>query len=165
MLYGFDDIQNKLMHLNHDFEIVNCPYSYFKVFIILSDEVVYIHGNFLKEPLLLAINTIVYIEAKNVSCVYFGDGLVGKKETTLTSKNSCPRTTITSLINVVQMQIVVVTPLVGILQQHSSSEVSTITPNDMSTKPSNFPLQAYLANFNQYFCSLPTVQLLLLFDD
>ena len=36
MLYVFDNIQNKLMHLNYDFENVNCPYSYFKFFIILS---------------------------------------------------------------------------------------------------------------------------------
>ena len=54
MFYGFDDIQKKLMHLNYDFENVNCPYSYFKFFIILSEKVVCIHGNFLMEPLLLA---------------------------------------------------------------------------------------------------------------
>ena len=54
MLYGFDNIQNKLMHLNYDFENVNCPYSYFKFFIILSEKAVCIHGNFLMEPSLLA---------------------------------------------------------------------------------------------------------------
>ena len=54
MLYGIDDKQNKLMHLSYDFEYENCPYSYFIFFIILSEKVVCIHGNFLMEPLSLA---------------------------------------------------------------------------------------------------------------
>ena len=74
--------------------------------------------------------------------------------------NRGPQPTIASLINIVQMHIVVVTRLLEFLQQHSSSEISTTTTNDISTKPSNFPLQACLANSNHYFCSLPIVQLL-----
>ena len=47
--------------------------------------------------------------------------------------NRGPQPTIASLMDVVQMQIVVVTRLLEILQQHASSEISTITTNDIST--------------------------------
>ena len=47
--------------------------------------------------------------------------------------NSCPQPTIMSLMNVVQLQIVVVTRLLEDLQQRSSSELSIITTNDIST--------------------------------
>ena len=52
MVNGFDDKESKLMHLIYDFENEFCPYSYFKFFIILSEKVVCIHGNFLMETLL-----------------------------------------------------------------------------------------------------------------
>ena len=54
LLYG-DDIQKKLIHLEYGYEKVNCPYSYFKFFILLSEKVVCLNGKFLIEPLLLAI--------------------------------------------------------------------------------------------------------------
>ena len=47
--------------------------------------------------------------------------------------NRGPQHTIASLMNIGQMQIVVVTRLLEILQQHSSSEISTINTNDIST--------------------------------
>ena len=55
-----------------------------------------------------------------------------KKDSPATT-NRGPQHTIASLMDVVQMHIVVVTRLLEILQQHFSSEISTITTNDIST--------------------------------
>ena len=134
MLYGVDDIQNKLMHLNYDFENVNCHYSYFKFFFILSEKVVCIHGNFLMEPLLLATkhNRINRSKECVTSLLW---RRIGRKKRRRHSpaNNSCPQPTIMSLMKIVQKQIVVVTRLLENLQQHFSSEISTITTNDIST--------------------------------
>ena len=47
--------------------------------------------------------------------------------------NRGPKPTVMSLMNIVQMQIVVVTRLLEILQQYSSSAISTITTNDIGS--------------------------------
>ena len=135
MLYGFDNIQNKLMHLNYDFENVNCPYSYFKFFIILSEKVVCIHGNFLMEPLLLATkhNRINRSKECVTSLLWRRIGRKKRRRHSPATTNRGPQHTIASLMNIVQMQIVVATRLLEILQQHSSSEISTTTTNDIST--------------------------------
>ena len=77
MLYGFDKIQNMLMHLNYDFENVNGPYSLLQI-LYFSFGKSCLYSWKLPDCYWLP-DTIVYIEAKIVSRVYFGDGLVGKK--------------------------------------------------------------------------------------
>ena len=135
MLYGFDKIQNKLMHLKYDFGNVNCPYSYFKFFIILSEKVVCIRGNFLMEPLLLVTrhNRIHRSKECVTSLLWRRLGRKKRRRHSPATTNRGPQHTRASLMNIVQMQIVVATRLLEMLQQHSSSEISTISTNDIST--------------------------------
>ena len=67
-------------------------------------------------------------------------GRIGRKKRRRHSPattNRGPQHTIASLMNIVQMQIVVATRLLEILQQHSS-EISTTTTNDISTITERF---------------------------
>ena len=134
MLYGFDKIQKKLMHFTYDFENVSCLYSYFKFFIILSEKNVCIHGNFLWNLCYwLPDNRIHRSKECVTSLLWRRIGRKKRRRHSPATTNRGPQHTIASLSDVVQMQIVVVTRLLEILQQHSSSEVSTITTNDIST--------------------------------
>ena len=134
MLYGFDDIQNKLMHLSYDFENVNCPYSCSEFFIILLEKVVCIHGVFLMEPLLLATkHNRINRSKKCVTSLLWRRIGRKKRRRHYPATNSCPQLTIMSLMNIVQEQIVVVTRLLEILRKLSSSVISTITTKDIST--------------------------------
>ena len=55
MFYGFDNIQDKLMHLNYDFENVNMSLQLFQIlYYSFGKSCLYLFGNFLMEPLLLA---------------------------------------------------------------------------------------------------------------
>ena len=87
------------------------------------------------EPLLLATrhNRIHRSKECVTSLLWRRIGRKKRRRHSPATTNRGPQHTIASLMNIVQMQIVVATRLLEILQQHSSSEISTTTTNDIST--------------------------------
>ena len=124
LLYG-DDIQKKLAHLEYDYEKVNCPYSYFKFYIILSEKVVCLNGNFLMEPLLSATKYNRLHRSKECITSLLWRRIGRKKRRRYSPIPNCkmPESTVSSLVCIAQMQIAVVCRLLEILQQ--LSEIST----------------------------------------